>query len=131
MAGGEGSANEALFEVLQFDERGVIPALLEDYRTRKPLAFEWMSRAAIDKTIETGLVHLEEAASGELRLRGGYHRRARLEGILIECQGRCLVLRVFQHIGACGRGYASCFHRAYDLTHRQVMRVEDPTFRGD
>lgn len=126
-----GNEHQALFAVLRFDERGLIPVLLEDFRSRKSLACEMMTREALQKTLETRLVHVPHPQTGELVLRGGYNRRARVEGILIECEGRCLVFRVFQHIGACHKGYASCFHRGYDFNHRQVVTLEDVVFKGD
>ncbi len=128
---GEGSKNQSLWDVLQFDDRGLIPVILEDHRERRTLAFELMSREALQKTLDTRTVHVQAPATGELVMRGGRNRRASIEGMLIECRGRCVVLRVFQHIGACDKGYASCFYRAYDLSHKQVIRLEDPVFRGD
>lgn len=131
MTEGQASVNQPLLAALRFDERGLVPVLLEDYRTRRTLAIEWLSRAALEKTIETRTVHVEHPNTKELVVRGGQNRRATVEGIQVECEGRCLLLRVFQHVGACHRGYTSCFYRAYDVGHREIVRLEDPVFRGD
>src|SRR4029079_17648778 len=44
-------------EALTYDERGLIPAVVQEAETGEVLMVAWMNRDAVAKTLETGLTH--------------------------------------------------------------------------
>jgi phosphoribosyl-ATP pyrophosphohydrolase/phosphoribosyl-AMP cyclohydrolase len=46
-----------MIEGLRFDERGLIPAVVQDVDSGQVLMVAYMSRDSLDKTLETGEVH--------------------------------------------------------------------------
>jgi len=40
-----------------FDEKGLIPCVAQDVRTKEVLQFEWMDRRSFERTVSTGLAH--------------------------------------------------------------------------
>ena len=47
----------SLKETLQFDERGLVPAVVQDWITGTVLMLGFMNQEALDHTQQTGLVH--------------------------------------------------------------------------
>ena len=40
-----------------FDDKGLIPCVAQDAKTKQVLLFEWMDRRAFERTISTGVAH--------------------------------------------------------------------------
>ncbi len=40
-----------------FDEKGLIPCVAQDVRTKEVLQFEWMDRRSFERTVSTGHAH--------------------------------------------------------------------------
>jgi hypothetical protein len=68
-------------ETLAFDERGLIPAIVQQHDTGEVLMFAWMDDEALERTLQTGrgvvLVALARGAVAQGRDLGQHHRRAR------------------------------------------------------
>ena len=47
----------AAISALKFDEKGLIPAVLQDWRDGTVLMVAYMNREALEKTLETGIAH--------------------------------------------------------------------------
>ncbi len=45
---------ESIFENLHFDEKGLIPAIIQDEKSGKVLMMAYMNSEALEKTIKTG-----------------------------------------------------------------------------
>jgi len=121
--------DSALLAALQFDEHGLIPAIVQDQRSNKVLTLCHLNQEAIQKTLQSGFVHVFRAQQGRVMMKGEQSgHRQRVDRILIDCEGKSLLLRVTQQVAACHRGYFSCYHRAYDRVHRDLRFVEDPVF---
>lgn len=71
-----------------------------------------MSREAAHKTLTTGLAHYWSVQRGKVWMKGevSHHFQA-VEEVYVNCENNSLLLRVRQRVGACHRGYASCFYR--------------------
>ena len=119
----------SLSDMVRFDEHGLIPAVVQDQRTNKVLTLCYLNQEALEKTLATGFVHVMRPEQGRVMMKGEQSgHRQRLDRILIDCEGKSLLLRVHQSIAACHKGYFSCYHRAYDLNHHHLRSVEDPVF---
>ncbi len=120
-----------LIDVLNFDEAGLIPAMIVDSVNNRPLTLCYMNREAVQKTLETGMVHVFRRSKGRLMLKGetsGHTQK--VKEIAIDCDGNSLAITVEQKVAACHAGYRSCYYRVYDPAHDSFVirdeRVFDP-----
>lgn len=97
---------------LQYDERGLIPAVIQDAATGDVLMVGYMNEASLAKTLETGLTWFYSRSRQKLWQKGersGHIQR--VHEVLIDCDQDTLLIRVEQvGPGACHTGYRTCFH---------------------
>lgn len=110
--------SEDQLEELTFDDRGLIPAVVQQHDTGEVLMVAYMSRESLDLTLERGETVFWSRSRRELWHKGATSGNTqRVRGILYDCDGDCLLVRV--DIGpdgvACHTGERSCFYRGLDL----------------
>jgi len=92
---------------------GLVPVIVQDYRSREVLMMAYMNEDAWAKTRKTGKAHYYSRSRRGLWLKGeesGHYQE--VKDILIDCDNDTLLLRVKQRGGgACHLGYRSCFFR--------------------
>jgi len=97
---------------LKFDEGGLIPAVIQDYKNNEVLMVAFMNNEAIKKTLSTGRAHFYSRSRKKLWLKGetsGHIQK--VKEIRFDCDADCLLVKVQQIGGACHTGYRSCFYR--------------------
>jgi phosphoribosyl-ATP pyrophosphohydrolase/phosphoribosyl-AMP cyclohydrolase len=100
-------------ERLRFDERGLIPAVVQDVATGQVLMLAYMNREAIGETLETGLAHYWSRSRAQLWQKGETSgHRQRVRDIRYDCDADALLLLVEQEGAACHTGEPSCFFRS-------------------
>lgn len=114
---------------LKFDEKGLIPAIIQDAETGEVLMLAYMNRESLQKTLETRQTHFYSRSRNKMWLKGetsGHVQKVR--EIFTDCDRDTLVIRVGQTGGACHLGYRSCFvHKLDDegktleITQRKVF----------
>lgn len=100
---------------LKFDKAGLIPAIIQDYKSGEVLMMAYMNRESLRRTISTGKTHFYSRSRKTLWLKGetsGHIQKVRQ--ILFDCDADCLLIKVEQKGGACHTGYRSCFYRKLD-----------------
>ncbi|MFB6297427.1 MAG: phosphoribosyl-AMP cyclohydrolase [Salinirussus sp.] len=104
-----------LADELEFDDRGLLPAVAQDADSGAVLMLAYVSREAIERTRETGLAHYYSRSRAELWQKGASsgHTQAVRE-VRVDCDGDALLYLVDQTGGACHTGYESCFYRTLD-----------------
>lgn len=115
---------------LEFDEKGLITAVIQDYKTNEVLMVAYMNKEALEKTMETGMTHFYSRSRGELWPKGatsGFTQA--VKGMYFDCDMDCLLVKVEQKGGACHKGYRSCFYREVlkgeiKITDKQVFEPE-------
>src|SRR4051812_15664799 len=73
-------------EGLKFDANGLIPAIVQDWKTGQVLMMAWMNRDSLGKTVETGKTHFFSRSRNKLWLKGetsGHVQHVR--SIAIDC----------------------------------------------
>ena len=95
---------------LTFDERGLIPAIVQDAATGTVLMLAWMDREAIEATERTGEVHFHS------RSRGALWRKGETSGntlhaveVLPDCDRDTLLVRAHPMGPVCHTGSATCW----------------------
>jgi phosphoribosyl-AMP cyclohydrolase len=109
---------------------GLVPVIVQDYRTREVLMMAYMNPEAWNKTRKTGKAHYYSRSRRGLWLKGeesGHYQE--VKDIFIDCDNDTVLLRVKQTgDGACHLGYRSCFFRkqAGRAWKIQNKRIFDP-----
>ena len=99
-------------EDLRFDDRGLIPAVVQDAENGEVLMVAWMNREALDRTVRDGRTWFFSRSRQELWAKGetsGHIQHVR--EILVDCDADTLVVKVDQVGAACHTGERTCFHR--------------------
>ena len=97
---------------IKFDENGLVPAIIEDAKTREVLMMAWMNREAVEKTLSAKKAHFYSRSRGKLWLKGESSGHVqKVKRIALDCDGDTLLVSVDQKGGACHAGYRSCFYR--------------------
>jgi phosphoribosyl-AMP cyclohydrolase len=97
----------------KFNADGLITAIAQDAQTGQVLMVAYMSREALDRTIETGRATYYSRSRKKLWLKGEQSGHVQtVRQILVDCDQDCLILKVSVDEGQCHVGYQSCFYRA-------------------
>jgi phosphoribosyl-ATP pyrophosphohydrolase/phosphoribosyl-AMP cyclohydrolase len=95
---------------LKFDERGLIPAVVQEAETGEVLMVAWMSRESLDATLATGLTHFWSRSRQALWRKGETSGHAQhVQGVYPDCDGDVLLVQVHQDGVACHTGHRTCF----------------------
>ncbi len=98
-------------ENLKFDERGLIPAVVVDTKTKKVLTLAYMNRESLAISMEKGLTCFWSRSRQQLWLKGetsGNYQH--IVSITADCDGDALVVEVKKEGPACHTGADSCFN---------------------
>jgi phosphoribosyl-AMP cyclohydrolase len=98
---------------LRFDDRGLLPAVVQQHDTGEVLMVAWMDEAALDRTIELGETVFFSRSRGEQWHKGATSGNTQqVRELRLDCDGDTLLVLVDQGEGvACHTGERSCFHR--------------------
>ncbi|MER3429074.1 MAG: bifunctional phosphoribosyl-AMP cyclohydrolase/phosphoribosyl-ATP pyrophosphatase [Pyrinomonas sp.] len=98
-------------EDLKYDERGLIPTVVQDAETQEVLTLAYMNRESLRKTCETGETWFWSRSRGELWHKGATSGNTqRVAEIIADCDKDALLVRVHPTGPACHTGQRSCFH---------------------
>ncbi|KUK10333.1 MAG: Phosphoribosyl-ATP diphosphatase [Clostridia bacterium 41_269] len=104
-------AAENLIDILKFDDRGLIPAVVQDASSGKVLMLAYMNQEALKKTIETKKTWFYSRSRQKLwnkgETSGNYQEVIQIS---YDCDADALLVKVKQHGPACHTGEYSCFH---------------------
>jgi len=97
---------------LKFDERGLIPVVVQEVSTREVLMLAYANEEAILKTIETGNAHYYSRSRKKLWMKGETSGNVqKVKEILYDCDEDALIYLVEQKGPACHTGNKTCFYR--------------------
>ncbi len=100
-----------------YDERGLVPCVVQDADRGTVLMVAWMNSEALRLTRETGVVHFWSRSRGQLWKKGETSGNTlTLVELRIDCDGDTLLARVHAAGPACHTGQPTCFFRRDDGT---------------
>ena len=114
---------------VKFDEKGLVPAIVQDASSGEVLMLAYMNQEALEKTLATKKTHFYSRSRGKLWLKGetsGHIQSVR--SVHYDCDWDTLLIKVSQKGGACHEGYRSCFFRKGKGSAVQIVgrRLYDP-----
>ena len=97
---------------LEYDENGLIPAIVVDASTRDVLMMAYMNAESLARTVQTRKTHFWSRSRKAFWMKGESSGHTQdVSGIYVDCDKDTLVIEVTQHGAACHLGYRSCFFR--------------------
>ncbi|HMH51806.1 MAG TPA: bifunctional phosphoribosyl-AMP cyclohydrolase/phosphoribosyl-ATP diphosphatase HisIE [Candidatus Acidoferrum sp.] len=101
---------------LTYDERGLIPAVVQEADTGEVLMVAWMDRVALDETLKTGFSHFWSRSRETLWRKGETSGHVQhVERVYVDCDADVLLVQVHQEGVACHTGHRACFFRALQV----------------
>lgn len=100
-------------ESIRYDDRGLVPAIVQDYLDGTVLMMAWMNRESLQKTLETGRTWFWSRSRAELWPKGETSGHVQwVRSLRYDCDSDALLVSVEQ-VGdiACHTGERSCFHQ--------------------
>jgi phosphoribosyl-ATP pyrophosphohydrolase/phosphoribosyl-AMP cyclohydrolase len=98
------------YSVLQFNEHGLIPVIVQDVASGRVLMLAYMNREALERTLTTGLVHYWSRSRAQLWQKGETSGHIQhLRDLRYDCDADTLLAIVEQEGVACHTGEPSCF----------------------
>ncbi len=99
-----------ILEEIKFDDRGLVPAVVQDIETKKVLMLAYMNKESIEKTFDEDIVHYYSRSRKKLWKKGETSGNIqKLKGFYYDCDCDSLLVVVEQVGVACHTGNYSCF----------------------
>ncbi len=114
-------------EGLKFDEKGLIPAIVQDVDTKEVLMLAYMNKDSLRKTLDTGETWFWSRSRKELWHKGGTSGHIqKVKSINYDCDGDTLLIEAEQKGVACHTGARSCFFNLLYLFEGERREKTDP-----
>ena len=100
------------FEEFKLNGDGLIPVIVQDYKTEEVLMLAYMNKEAFETTIRTGRMTYFSRSRQELWMKGMTSGHIQyVKQLLIDCDQDTILAKVAQIGAACHTGNRSCFYR--------------------
>ncbi len=115
------------FEEFRLNSDGLIPVVVQDYKTDEVLMVAYMNQESYEKTIKTGIMTYYSRSRKELWVKGltsGHFQY--VMSLDIDCDNDTLLAKVKQIGAACHTGNRSCFYRSLvkkDIPQTNPLKV--------
>ena len=109
--------NEAVLKEIRYDEKGLVPAIVQDEATGQVLMLAYMNEEALRRTLSTGRTWFYSRSRQAMWNKGetsGHFQNVKRVSYDCDCD---TILVIAQQIGAaCHTGNFTCFYRDFDLS---------------
>src|SRR5881397_1399193 len=96
---------------ISFDERGLVPCIVQDWRTGEILTLAYMNEEALERTRATGETHFWSRSRGELWHKGETSGNVQhVRELRFDCDVDAVLALVEPAGPACHTGERTCFH---------------------
>jgi phosphoribosyl-ATP pyrophosphohydrolase/phosphoribosyl-AMP cyclohydrolase len=113
-------------EDVRFDERGLVPAIVQDARTREVLTLAYMNEESLRRTLKHGETWFWSRSRSELWHKGATSGHTqRVVAVHLDCDSDALVVLVAPRGPACHMGTTSCFHQSFEVMQTASAENQD------
>jgi phosphoribosyl-ATP pyrophosphohydrolase/phosphoribosyl-AMP cyclohydrolase len=117
-------------EDVRFDERGLVPAVVQDARTREVLTLAYMNEESLRRTLAEGETWFWSRSRSELWHKGATSGNTqRVVEVRLDCDSDALVVLVEPRGPACHTGATSCFVSEAGGVEANVGAVLEEVYR--
>jgi phosphoribosyl-AMP cyclohydrolase len=97
---------------LKYDDKGLIPAIVQDIENGDVLMMAYMNENSLKTTLETGFTHFWSRSRQEYWKKGGTSGDVQeVKELNYDCDADTILVKVKQHgKGACHTGNRTCFY---------------------
>ena len=122
---------DQLIQSLHFNDKGLIPAIIQDEASGNVLTLCYMNEAALRTTFEEGKVYVFRRSKGALMMKGGTSGHIQIvKAVYVDCAENSLLFKVKQEVAACHAGYFTCYFRKISSDGGMAV-VEEKIFNPD
>ena len=105
-------ADSPVERLLVYDERGLVPCVVQDWSTGEVLMLAYMNELALERTRATGELHLWSRSRESLWHKGSTSGNTQaVRALRVDCDGDALIALVEPAGPACHTGERTCFYR--------------------
>lgn len=105
-------AQESLSALVAYDRDGLVPCVVQDWDSGEVLMLAYMNAQALERTRETGELHLWSRSRGEPWHKGATSGNVQsVRALRVDCDGDTVLALVEPAGPACHTGERTCFHR--------------------
>lgn len=109
-------ANENILREIRYDEKGLVPAIVQDEATKQVLMLAYMNEEALRRTLTTGKTWFYSRSRQALWNKGetsGHFQNVKRVSYDCDCD---TILVIAEQIGAaCHTGNFTCFYRDFEI----------------
>jgi len=99
---------------LKYDDKGLIPAVIQDWKTKDILMVAYMNEESLRRTVDSGLTWFWSRSRQKFWQKGETSGNVqRVKDIYYDCDQDTLLIMVDQTGPACHTGERSCFYRRF------------------
>lgn len=99
-----------MIDNIKFDEKGLVPAVVQDFYTKEVLMLAYMNKESFEKTLETKETWFYSRSRQELWNKGATSgHKQYVKKMSYDCDGDTILIEVKQIGPACHTGKKSCF----------------------
>ncbi|PFA67425.1 bifunctional phosphoribosyl-AMP cyclohydrolase/phosphoribosyl-ATP pyrophosphatase [Bacillus sp. AFS015802] len=103
--------NEDWIASVKYDDKGLVPAIIQDASTKEVLTLAYMNETSLKKTVETGETWFYSRSRQELWHKGETSGNTQtVKNISWDCDRDAILVLVDKKGPACHTGEESCFH---------------------
>jgi phosphoribosyl-AMP cyclohydrolase len=101
---------DSVLERVRFDEKGLLPAIIQEESTKQVLMLGYMDAEALRRTLTSGRVTFWSRSRQEYWRKGDTSGNVQyVRGAALDCDGDTLLVTVHQVGPACHTGAHACF----------------------
>lgn len=115
------------WEEFKVNHDGLLPVIVQDYKTDEVLMMAYMNKEAYEKTLESGLMTYFSRSRQSLWIKGetsGHYQH--VQSLTIDCDMDTMLAKVIQTGVACHTGNKTCF---FQTVMEKEMKTEDNPLR--
>ncbi|HEY4429097.1 MAG TPA: bifunctional phosphoribosyl-AMP cyclohydrolase/phosphoribosyl-ATP diphosphatase HisIE [Solirubrobacteraceae bacterium] len=103
---------DSIVAQVTYDREGLVPCVVQDWSSGEVLTLAYMNEQALQRTRDTGELHLWSRSRGEQWHKGQTSGNVQaVRALRLDCDGDTLLALVEPAGPACHTGERSCFHR--------------------
>ena len=104
------------FPQIKFDEKGLVPAVVQDIKDGAVLMVAYMNRESLELTLTTGFATFYSRSRKKLWKKGEESGNVlRVKEVLYDCDGDCILVKADPAGPTCHTGNRTCFYRRMEI----------------